>query len=143
VSTVFQLLHDSRPVPDYRLFDVRLVDVIALDDGGAELVAECQGERRTLAAGVPADDLDHGLIGRIGWLEQVIEWGRPPTLKFIPYGHQSLRRAPELDGPDAYSRASGTAPKTVGWRCGARPNGLRAPAGLVPGIGGSYVDDRS
>lgn len=142
VPPVFEYLLASSDTADYRLLDVQLVDVLEADDGMAELVVECQGLRAAISAGAAADDVDRGLIGQVGALSREVEWGRPASFRFEPYADQTLRRAPELDGPDPYA-APGTQPRTVGWRCSQRPGGLRAPVGVIPGIGGAYVEDGS
>lgn len=60
---------------------------------------------------------------------------------FREYVDQSLRRIPELD---SYTRiANGRALSAIGWSCDKRPEGFRAPAGIIPGENGAFVPDET
>ncbi len=84
VPPVFQYLLASPDTADYRLLDVQLIDVVESDDGMAELIVECQGQRAAISAGAAADDVDRGLIGQVGALSREVEWGRPASFRFDP-----------------------------------------------------------
>lgn len=92
---------------------------------GAEgLVVEYQG-RPLPGVQVPAGAVG-GLVGVTAWSPGAATW------IFSPYLDAALRRRPELDSP-----------QRLGWRNASRPGGWTAPRGILPGVGGAFVEDET
>ncbi|WP_332700747.1 hypothetical protein [Devosia sp.] len=82
-------------------------------------------------------------IGKVG----VVQATRCPDAggrwlyRFTPYLDQTLRRAYELDLFDPAPTRRNI--PCTGWRNQHRPRGFLAPRGLIPGLNGDFVEDRS
>ena len=68
-----------------------------------------------------------------------------PMYRFQPYMDQSLRRAFELDvfehvAPVGSPRYNA---ERIGWRNAACIDGFLAPAGIIPGENGRFIEDTS
>jgi len=137
--SVFSVLLATRPPLGYVLYDVRLVDVRNSDTGKIQVV-ECRGETAEIPCH-PATGVEN--IGLMGYLAPHWEPSDSPGCIFHAYPDQTLRRAVELDAPDTHVERDGRRPNVVGWYCDARPEGFRAPVGLVPGLMGEFVPDDS
>lgn len=97
------------------------------------LTVERNGRTATVPGGGPwSADWSTKKIGQIGYLLPAPSRYRGPLggCYFRDYPDQTLRRVSELDTVDSH-----------GWVCDARPNGLLAPAGLIPGVDGRFVPD--
>ena len=119
------------------LHDVKL-ETLREADGSTIMVVARYGERAELPA---CSGWAKWLVSDVGKVGALVP---APTVDgswtFRAYFDQSLRRAPELDGPDM-EESPGRRPNVIGWRCEARLLGFRAPAGLVPGSHGAFVPD--
>lgn len=135
--SVFSVLLSERPPQGYVLYDVTLVGIQEVASGKIQVV-ECGGE--TAEVPCPSGTTSE-LIGRRGYLTPHWESIDAPASTFTAYMDQTLRRAVELDAPDHHALREGRRPDVVGWRCDAKPQGFRAPAGLVPGRDGAFVSD--
>lgn len=61
--------------------------------------------------------------------------------RFVPYLDQTLRRAYELDVFEPVPSQRNL--PCIGWRNERRPEGFLAPRGLIPGLNGDFIADRS
>ncbi|MEN2425970.1 hypothetical protein AA0N74_08010 [Chromobacterium vaccinii] len=117
------------------LHNVTMLGTKTGDDGSSVLNIEYQGQQYELP-GLKFYEKSAGMVGFVGWFQDEIF--------FRPYLDQTLRRVPEFDRAGVESRdADGRKVATVGWICAAKPEGFRAPVGLVPGKDGQYVPDLS
>lgn len=140
-------LHDSRLVEFIALHNARLIDVQPGPDGHERMTVEHDGTTRELVGGAPyREEHSRREVGKFG---QVVPVGRfnkdtpAGACYFHAYIDQSLRRAPELDSDDALHGDDGRRRGVTGWRCGARPDGFRAPVGIIPGEGGRFIPDET
>lgn len=62
---------------------------------------------------------------------------------FEPYQDQSLRRAFDLDSTVQDTDHPHRHHSCIGWRNQRHPDGFLAPAGLLPGLDGAFVEDLS
>lgn len=126
------------------LHNVRLVDV-SVGAGGVELLhLESESGQRGIVQGAgQVNEWRRKDLEKVGVIRRAELPAGVPTraCQFYPYIDQSLRRAPELDW--VARDVEGRDPNVIGWRCDAQPKGFRAPAGLTPGEGGTFVPDRS
>lgn len=128
----------AQPHSTVVVHNVKLVDVRPGGDGQELLTIEHAGTTRELLGGGRWSDAhSRWQVGRMGYVEAARPIGTVPVgaCYFRDYIDQSLRRVPELD-----SLQRGDA-EAVGWRCDARPQGFRAPVGLIPGEQGRFVPD--
>jgi hypothetical protein len=120
------------------IHNVLLVDVQPGEGGFERLMVQHEGRSRELAGGGRwSEEFSRRDVGRHGHLVPVSPTARDNTplgaCYFRAYADPSLRRVPELDN------AAGDR----GWRCDASPQGLVAPAGIIPGEHGRYVHDQT
>ncbi|HCF9833292.1 TPA: hypothetical protein NI803_004583 [Pseudomonas aeruginosa] len=135
-------------------FNARLID-IATENGGDVLVFEYQGQemRRPTFAGSaeraaekkaagtpPAEFGKVGVVIRADWPSEERDF---PEYRFEAYIDQSLRRSFELDifehvEPVGSPRFNA---ERIGWRNEACPDGFLAPAGIIPGENGRFIED--
>lgn len=78
-------------------------------------------------------------IGKRGAVE-VIDDPAPSRYRFHAYPDQSLTRCPGLDRYPVDQETEWTDLR-LGWRCKGSQEGFTAPAGIIPGRGGSFVED--
>jgi len=128
--------------------NVRLIAVHPGEHGLVRMTVEHAGNRGELAGGSPfSDEWSRRDVGKIGCLVSASRIsGELPVgaFYFRPYVDQSLRRVPELDASNAgLGKEPGKRPNVIGWFCDAKPNGFRAPVGLIPGEGGQFVEDET
>jgi hypothetical protein len=127
--------------------NVRLIDVQQAEGGHELLTIEHTGTTRELIGGGPwSQEHSSRNAGKFGYIVPARPFGRElPTgaCYFRDYIDQSLRRVPELDSNDRATNDDGRAPEVVGWRCDARPQGFRAPVGILPGEAGHCVPDET
>lgn len=130
------------------IHNVQLIDVHPAEDGFVRLTVEHGGKRHELVGGSPFnEEWSKRDEGKFGYVEPASRVGRElpaGACYFRAYVDQSLRRVPELDANNAgVSDERGRRVCIVGWVCDARPNGFRAPAGLIPGEAGQFVPDET
>lgn len=118
--------------------NVRLLGISCGDDGNVMLTMEVQGETVRTKTSIPFQPdsrWNAEQVGKVGMLRSEYLLDAPGfTTSFAAYPDQTLRRAPELDP----TRRRGL--YVTGWRCAARPRGFLAPAGLIPGENGQFVE---
>jgi hypothetical protein len=138
--------HLTVQVSDVELHNVRIIDVRARDDGYEQLTVEYQGGTAEVPGSLRwSEGFSRKKIGLIGYLvpaffRHTLEMP-VGACSFRDYVDQSLRRIPELD---SYTRiANARALSAIGWSCDKRPEGFRAPAGIVPGENGAFVPDET
>jgi uncharacterized protein YuzB (UPF0349 family) len=127
--------------------NVKLVDVRQTNNGHELLIVEHGNALHELIGGGKWDGKASSRnIGEMGYIIPA----RSSVLSlpagacyFRAYADQSLRRIPELDCHDWYGSDHNRTAVVVGWCCDARPHGFRAPIGIVPGEGGSFVPDET
>lgn len=131
------------------LHNARLIDVRPTDDSHVLLTIEQAGVTRELIGPGPwSEEFSRHDVGKFGYVVPArrlsFDDKKPEgACYFYSYIDQSLCRAPELDCIDRLADDAGRKPKVIGWRCDARPNGFRAPVGVIPGEGGRFVDDET
>lgn len=139
-------------------YDARLIDVVRDPDvhGSDRLVFEYQGqtvEQPTLTGAAEKAEQDKAEgrpvrvgvseVGQIGFVMQVGNEDRQfRQYRFDAYIDQSLRRAFDLD-PFAHLAAPFPAfnMERIGWRNSLCPDGFLAPAGIIPGEDGRFIED--
>jgi len=137
----------AEPLNHMTLHNVRLVDVQPGPDGYEALTVEYQGEVITIASGGKwRVEYSRRDVNRVGYL---ISAGRSfgtdlpdGACYFHAYYEPSLRRLPEFDLTHAMS-IDGRQPAVIGWICDQRPQGFRAPVGIIPGENGAFVPDET
>lgn len=127
--------------------NVRLIDVQPAEGGHERLTIEHAGTKRELIGGGKwSQEHSRRSVGRFGYLVPAKLFSRElpaSTCYFLDYIDQSLRRVPELDSQDRAISDDGRALEVIGWRCDARPEGFRAPVGIIPGTAGGFVPDET
>ena len=140
------------PLPGSRMHrrhvhNVRVLDVRAADEGYELLTVETAGMKHEIIGGGQCSDLSAKKIGRWGYLVPAFSaQGDLPAgaAWFRDYADQSLRRVPELDRSEVPSHDEhGRASHSVAWCCEAKPDGFRAPPGIIPGENGRFVADET
>jgi len=138
--------HLTAPMSTVELHNVRIIDVRARDDGYEQLTIEYQGDSAEIPGSLRwSDGFSKKKIGLIGYVAPALfrfTLEMPAgACSFRDYVDQSLRRMPELD---SYMRiADGRTRSDIGWTCDKRPEGFRAPAGVIPGENGAFVPDET
>lgn len=135
MATIFEDLPHLSAVIE--LHNVQLEGVREVD-GATVMVVSRNGDRGEMPACAGCSKWLLPEVGKFGALVPAPTSERSWT--FRAYVDQSLRRAPELDGPSD-DDSPGRIPNVIGWRCKGRSRGFRAPVGLVPGSGGAFVPD--
>lgn len=127
-------------------FNARVIRVTE-DDGGCCLEFEYQGETVKVPTSSFGTEFEQEHAGKIGVVMRA--WhsdgqGERRLYHFNSYFDQSLRRAFELDifEPDQLSAPHFNANR-IGWRNSRHPDGFLAPAGLIPGADGEFIDDET
>jgi hypothetical protein len=123
------------------IHNVQLVDVQPGEGGFTRLVIEHSGRSRELVGGGRwSPEWSRQDIGKHGYVVPVKPFPesaqQPPegACYFRAYSEPSLRRVPELDDSKG----------NLGWLCdGAFARGFLAPAHIIPGKGGRYIDDKT
>ncbi|EOA3865784.1 hypothetical protein ACH068_001551 [Shigella flexneri] len=145
-------IHPRQPVA---FFDARLLDIVADPEqhGSDRLLFEYQGntfekptftgsaERAAKAKAEGGKPLAE--VGQIGVIMNADPGSDFPMYRFQPYMDQSLRRAFELDvfehvAPVGSPRYNA---ERIGWRNAACIDGFLAPAGIIPGENGRFIED--
>lgn len=126
--------------------NAKLLGVRCGDDGYEMLLIEHGGEQHELAGGGKWHE-DHSCrdVEKMGYLVPALPFSLPLPVGacyFRAYLDQSLRRVPELDSNEA-SANDGRSSEIIGWCCDSKPNGFRAPVGLIPGEDGRFVPDET
>lgn len=133
----------AQPGSSITFHNVRLVDIQPAEDGHELLTIDHAGTTRELRGGGRwSEEFSPRNVGRFGYVVSARSFGGEGpagACYFRDYLDQSLRRVPELDLP---VRAL-SALDVVGWCCDARPDGFRAPVGLIPGECGRFVPDET
>lgn len=140
----------TRPGSVATVHNVRLAGVQPNDDGYERLTIEYGGSTHELLGGGKWNEqFSCRDVGKVGYLVPASLGGVPAgSCYFRAYHDQSLRRVPELDltAPSDVATglpSDGRAQAVVGWCCDARPNGFRAPVGIIPGTEGQFVEDET
>jgi len=137
----------AQPGASVTVHNVRLIDVQPAEGGHELLTIEHAGTRRELIGDGPWNqEHSRSNVGRFGYIVPAQPFGRElpaGACHFRHYIDQSLQRVPELDSHDRGTRDDGPALDVIGWRCDARPNGFRAPVGIIPGEAGRFVPDET
>lgn len=145
-------VHPRQPVA---FFNARLLDIVADPEqhGSDRLRFEYQGntfekptfagsaERAAKAKAEGSKPLTE--IGQIGVIMRAEDDRDFPVYRFTAYMDQSLRRAFELDvfehvAPVGSRRYNA---ERIGWRNAACIDGFLAPAGIIPGENGRFIED--
>jgi len=145
---VFAALQNPSPFAfKVELHNVRLMDVVPGSNQYETLMVEYQGGTRKIAGGSRWTEFSGREVGKVGYLVQAspsIHDDMPAgACYFRAYIDQSLRRVPELDDLNPDRDPHGRVVETIGWQCEARPDGFRAPPGLIPGESGNFVTDQT
>jgi len=139
MGSVFDLFMGMSGDGGHALHNVRL-EALRQEDGAIAMEVMCSGEPGVLRLCGGWGDWLQRDIGRMGYIAPA------PTVDgscyFRAYLDQTLRRVPELDSLDP-SASDGQAPNVIGWWSAHRPEGFRAPVGLVPGERGGFIPDRT
>lgn len=126
--------------------NAKLIEVVRGTDGKERVTAEIAGASISFSTPRPFTEAGSrhliDLIGRVGVVTPAVDHiDFDGHAHFRPYPDQSLRRSPELDRTVNSPRPDEKKPHVIGWRCDAQPDGFTAPAGLIPGKGGSFIPD--
>jgi hypothetical protein len=148
-------IHPRQPVA---FFNARFTGIATEEGGDNYLVFEYQGQemRQPTFPGSGNTELSARAVGKFGVVVRV-DWqteGRDfPHYRFDAYLDQSLRRAFELDvfeatppvGSASYSDGELTRcnVERIGWRNSLCPDGFLAPAGIIPGTDGRFIQDET
>jgi len=138
-------IHSRQPVA---FFNARLIKISSEDSGSNFLVFEYQGQekRQPTFSGTTEYLAQHigkfGVVMRTDWETQDRDF---PEYRFQAYIDQSLRRAFELDMIDHIVPIGSPNYNTerIGWRNDLCPDGFLAPAGIIPGEHGRFVEDET
>lgn len=130
------------------LHNVRVVDVVPGPGIYETLTVERDGATRPMVSGGRWNaEFSPRMIGKAGHLVAATPMPGDDmpagACYFREYMDQSLRRVPELDDLSAQRGSDGRVPLVVGWRCDAKPQGFRAPLGLIPGANGDFIPDET
>lgn len=144
-----QLSNATQPI---QLHNVTLRSIQPGDDGTSTMTVEYLGTQAVLQGRYWRDAL-RSSVGQVGYVvSDTLNDDNSLFIFFTPYADQSLRRVYELDvtnrDQDRPIRLGAfymphRAHRVCGWRCDAQPDGFLAPAGLVPGPEGCFVDDET
>lgn len=136
----FETLLDNSSVV---LHNVQLVDVKPAPDDTTLIIVELNGETTSLPSPNKwSEEWSRRDVGRVGLVRHARQI-HASGFYFNAYIEPSLRRAPELDLLDARPQADGRLISVIGWRCEQKPNGFRAPLGLIPGKEGNFIADET
>lgn len=137
-----------RPRQPVAFFNARLIEIASDESGSNFLVFDYQGQERrepTFSGNTEILSRNVGKTGvaiRTDWQSEDRDF---PEYRFEAYIDQSLRRAFELDmidhivpvGSPNYNA------ERIGWRNDLCPDGFLAPAGIIPGENGRFVEDET
>ncbi len=140
-------IHPRQPVA---FFNARFTGIATEEGGDNYLVFEYQGQemRQPTFPGSGNAELSaravgkFGVVVRVDWQTEELDF---PTYRFDAYLDQSLRRAFELD---VFEHATpigspGYNAERIGWRNSLCPDGFLAPAGIIPGTDGRFIQDET
>lgn len=148
-------IHPRQPVA---FFNARLTGIATEEGGDNYLLFEYQGQEMRQPTFSSAGDSEFlaravgkfGVVVRADWHTEDRDF---PEYRFDAYLDQSLRRAFELDVFDAtppigYARYNDGEltrcnAERIGWRNSLCPDGFLAPAGIIPGTDGRFIQDET
>lgn len=129
------------------LHNVRLIDVQPGADGHEQMLVEHAGTTHELiGGGMWRDNFSKRDVGKFGYVEPANRFnsGLPAgACYFRAYIDQTLRRLPEQDSDNQLHDDDGRRRHVLGWWCEAKPEGFRAPVGIIPGEEGRFIPDET
>jgi len=129
------------------VYNVKILDVAQASNGYELLTVEYENITHDLQGAVKYNANSSPMLsGQIGYVES--KFVRDGDLGFdgflfYAYIDQSLRRLKELDRFADIVGENDRKCDALGWICDAKPNGFRAPVGIIPGENGNFIPDLS
>lgn len=137
----------GQPGAPATVHNVRLIDAQPAESGHKLLTVEHAGTTRELISPGPwSEEFSRRDVGKFGYVVPALGYCHEDPASacvFYAYIDQSLRRVPELDSHDRTLSDDGRALEVIGWRCDTKPQGFRAPVGIIPGADGAFVPDET
>lgn len=137
---------DIFKAPIVTAYNVRLLDVSQSDDGFELLAIDYEGTTHSLNGIFKFSDTSKSRNGQMGYLQSDMTVHGDDIVRgfrFSSYPDQSLRRVKELDQLDMLHGPDGEKENAFGWICDAQPDGFLAPADIIPGEGGAFLEDQT